>query len=167
MGTLFSILIANNVFYYLLIDNYFIIELSSFWGYMLFISLTAISYLTGLYILSSLDRQINAQAKSNQFIFYSRIYKVIRIIYYANALLLVIIIFQILTVSHYSIILSIVIMACSFTIATIVSGVLSYKFFLWYKSKHNITILIYAEFWAECYWYRNNICYIYRYYING
>ncbi|HKI09657.1 MAG TPA: hypothetical protein VKA09_14780 [Nitrososphaeraceae archaeon] len=144
MAIFISIIVAQNVFYTLLLDDNLSRELSSFWGIMLFASLAAASYGLGWYILSHFVRQTDTEAVDAKSRYFNSMYKAVRIIFYLTAVILAIIVFQMALILQYNIILSLAAMASSTILAATIMAVLSYRFLSWFRSKRDLSILLYG-----------------------
>jgi hypothetical protein len=71
-------------------------------------------------------------------------FQALRIIFFVTAAILSIIIFQILTSSQYYVGLSLTIVFMSYLFAAVNLGLLGYKMLSWYKSRRNLTTLLFA-----------------------
>jgi hypothetical protein len=110
---------------------------------LIFSVLVACIVISGRYLLTYYSRRIRVDlglARRDLTI----VSKVITIIQIILSIALVLLLLQIiLTLQYYTAILTLV-MITSYLLGSLMLGLLSYKFFLWYKSKRNTQILLYA-----------------------
>jgi hypothetical protein len=133
----------SNFLYYFLLDDVFKEQLSSPLGFVLFVMLTILSYVAGHYTLvhthSQTDRDIG-----NKLPLFRLVYNAVRIVFYATAVIITLIIVQIALTSQYYVSMSVAVMAISFLLGSGTYVLLSYKFFMWYRSMHDGTTLLYG-----------------------
>lgn len=134
---------TNNFLYYFLLYDLFKEQLSSQLGFVVFVVLAILSYVAGHYILvhtlSHIDRDIG-----NKLSLFHLVYNAVRIAFYATAVLVTLIIVQIALTSQYYVSMSVARMSISFLLGSGIYVLLSYKFFTWYRSKHDGTTLLYG-----------------------
>ena len=144
MSILIFTLIADNLLYAFLFGGAQAKVLTSSIGISLFILVVAVSYASALYLLSRFVSPVHRQIKTHSSRF-NWIYKTLLISQYASAGIIAFMILQLILTSHYYVGLLIATTAISFTLATIILGLLSHRFLSWYKSSNkNITVLLYG-----------------------
>jgi hypothetical protein len=117
-------------------------ELISMWRNIVFAVMAGI-FIVGQYIILE-------YVKSRESIFVKKtaamniFHSAITIAQYALAVILLITIFQIITVSHYNISLLTLAIAISYILAIVILGLLSQRFFSWYRSNRNLVVFLYG-----------------------
>jgi hypothetical protein len=118
-------------------------ESISLWGLLLFITTVLTIYGAGQYFLLGFLKQLSSAVRSKA-PYFNKLYKLLTISQYVIAGILIVIIFQIVLYSHYYVILTIAATTISYTLACIIMSLVSYRFFSWYKSNKDNTVLLYA-----------------------
>ena len=148
MSILIFALIVDNLLYAFLFGGSLERQLTSYFGILLFLIVAAVSYAAGLYLLSRFISPLHRQIKSHSSRF-NWIYKTLQIAQYTSAGIIAFMILQLILTSHYSVGLLIAAIVISFTLATIIMGLLSYRFLSWYKSStKNVMVLLYGVTFA-------------------
>jgi hypothetical protein len=148
MSVLIFALIVDNLLFALLFGGSPVKQLTSSFGILLFLIVAAVSYAAGLYLLSRFISPLHRQIKSHSSRF-NWIYKTLQIAQYTLAGIIAVMILQLILTSHYSVGLLIAAIVISFTLATVIMGLLSYRFLSWYKSStKNVTVLLYGVTFA-------------------
>ena len=117
-------------------------ELISMWRNIVFAVMAGI-FIVGQYIILE-------YVKSRESIFVKKtaamniFHSAITIAQYALAVILLITIFQIITVSHYNISLLTLAIAITYILAIVNLGLLSQRFFSWYRSNRNLVVFLYG-----------------------
>ena len=110
---------------------------------LIFSVLVASIVISGRYLLIYYSRRIRAELRLVRRDL-AKMSKVITIIQISLSTALVLILLQIiLTLQYYTALLSLV-MITSYLLGSLMLGLLSYKFLLWYKSKRNTVVLLYV-----------------------
>jgi hypothetical protein len=89
-------------------------------------------------------RQVKSQAKASKLFALNLIHKIVFLIQYALTALLIFVILQMVLSSAYNSIIVVVAIAISYTLAIIMTGLLTLRFYLWFKSSRNTVILAYC-----------------------
>ncbi|MBV9667733.1 MAG: hypothetical protein JO327_06340 [Nitrososphaeraceae archaeon] len=118
-------------------------SVSSFWRLVLFITTILTIYGAGQYFLLGFLKQISSGVRSKES-YFNKLYNLLTIAQYIIAGILLLIIFQILLTSHYYIVSTIAATTISYALACIIMSLVSYRFFSWYKSSKDNTVLLYA-----------------------
>lgn len=118
--------------------------LSSTWGILLFAMITAAAFGAGVFVLRRYIKQASSEVRARRRDLDS-IYKVTEVTQYVLIAIIVVMIAQMLTSSKYFTILLIASTTIGYLLGAVVMGILSYRFFLWFKSnKRNILILLFG-----------------------
>lgn len=118
-------------------------SVSSFWRLVLFITTILTIYGAGQYFLLSFLKQMSNGVRSKES-YFNKLYNLLTIAQYIIAGILFLIIFQILLTFHYYIVSTIAATTISYALACIIMSIVSYRFFSWYKSNKDNTVLLYA-----------------------
>jgi hypothetical protein len=89
-------------------------------------------------------RQVKTKAKASKLIALNLMHKIVFLIQYALTALLIFVILQMVLNSAYNSIIVVVAIAISYTLAIIMTGLLTLRFYLWFKSSRNTVILAYS-----------------------
>jgi hypothetical protein len=114
--------------------------LSLEWDIAAFTTITII-YAVFQYLLL---RQVKTQARASKLFALNLIHKIIFLIQYTLTALLIFVILQMVLSSAYNSIIVVVAIAISYTLAIIMTGLLTLRFYFWFKSSRNIVILAYC-----------------------
>jgi hypothetical protein len=117
-------------------------ELMSMWRNVVFVMSVGIFVVGQFFIIEYVKsrERISAKKATSMDIFH----KGITIAQYALAIILLIAIFQIITVSHYNISLLILAIGISYIMAIANLSLLSRRFFSWYRSNRNLVVFLYG-----------------------
>jgi hypothetical protein len=128
-------------------------QLASTLGITLFIGIVIAVYGIGQYFLLRFIKRVSIGIRSKERQF-DIMYKCLVAIQYVLSCIFLLLILQILLTHQYYTSLIISIIAISFVPSIIIAGLLSYRFFLWYKFSEdktkNIVILLYAIAFSLC-----------------
>ena len=137
------VLTFANICYELLLGNLHTKELSSMWGVLLFLAIIICAFVPGNYVISRFvnPTTLSISEKSRA----TRIFRrTINVIFYLTLTILIIISFQIVSNSQYSVNWFISIAAISFGSASIAMARLAIKLFSWYQYNRNSIIILYG-----------------------
>lgn len=115
----------------------------SLWELVIFITIILAIYGPGQYFLLGFLKQLSLGVRSKASSL-NRLYKSLTIAQYIITGILLLIIFQIILTSHYYIVSTIAATTISYTLACTIMSLVSYRFFLWYKSNKHNTVLLYG-----------------------
>jgi hypothetical protein len=118
-------------------------QLVSFWGLVLFTTTILTIYGAGQYFLLGFLKQMSNGVRSKA-PYFDKLYNLLTIAQYIIGGILLLIIFQVFLTSHYYILLTIAATTISYALACIIMTLVSYRFFSWYKSNKDNTVLLYA-----------------------
>lgn len=116
---------------------------TSIWELLLFIGIIVAIYGAGQYFLLRILKYWSRQVRSKESYLY-KLYILLTIAQYVITIILALVIFQIVLASHYYILTTIAATTISYALACIIMSLVSYRFFSWYKSNRNRTVLLYA-----------------------
>src|SRR5262249_29301541 len=111
-------------------------SLTSQWGIVLFIVLLAVIFGTGQYLLLGFVKQVSKDLRKKK-IDIAVTYRIVVVVQYVVSAILILVVLQIILGSYYSARLIIAATLVSYIPATIIMGILSYRFYSWYKSNKN------------------------------
>ena len=117
-------------------------SMASVWGIVAFTIIAAAFGISQYFILEFVKRKSkDIRVKSTLFRILS---STVTIIQYVLTAIFALIVFQILVNSHYYAVILNLGSAITYGLATITMGILTSKFFLWYKSNRNFVVLLYG-----------------------
>lgn len=154
VSALVALLALANIAYAFLFSKVQVHELSSGWGEILFIVNILAAHTAALYLLFRFIKQLSksfttkyvANATSSYTkTYFKKMYLMLVLAEFTIIGIFLAIIFQIAFSSSYHIGLLIPIMAISFTFATVIMSLLSYRLFLWYRITRNLPLLLYSS----------------------
>jgi hypothetical protein len=153
MLVLIASLMVSNALYHILRADILVWQLSSSAeGIALFVALIVIPYGAAMYLFRKLIYPANKDltAAGSQSALYFRLsYKILTFALVSNAVFLAIISIQIVTVSEFYVGLTVLSMQANAVLATVMFTYLSYKFFSWYRSNHDLTVLFFGLAFAS------------------
>jgi MFS family permease len=117
-------------------------QLATVLGILLFI-IIIVAIFVGQYSLYGFVNRVTREVRP-KILYFSKITSHLVIVQYVITSILLFMILQIVITSSYHVGLIIAATSISYTLATIIMTLLSYKFFSWYKSDKNITVLLYG-----------------------
>lgn len=153
VAVLATLLAVANIAYAFLFSKAQLHELSSAWGEILFIVTMLAAHTTALYLLFRLIKQLSRTLTSRYIgdvtssyarTYFKTMYFVLVIAELTITGIILARVLQILFLSSYHIGLLIPIMAISFTLATILMSLLTYRLLLWYKITRSLPLLLYS-----------------------
>jgi hypothetical protein len=131
-------------FYAALSNGRFVDELSSsVFGITVFSILALSAYVSGLYLLSYFGEHVRKSTRIHDSMPWV-LFQAVRTSFYVTGAIVAVIIFQLLFTSKYYQGLMIGGMVISYALTTVILTVLSYKFFIWYRSTHDIAVLLHC-----------------------
>ena len=143
MLVLISSLMVSSFIFHFLRDGYFVEQLSSDWGIILFIGLTVIPYTVTYYLfrkfISPINRSLSAASSTSSY--FRLAYSLLKIALLSNAVIQVIIIFQVATISAFSLGLTILSLQPNAVLVSILFSYLGYKFVSWFRSSRDLTMI--------------------------
>jgi hypothetical protein len=121
-------------------------QLSSEFGEILFMVIASTSFVLGQYITLRLVNQVvkDIVKASPLSRFFKLMYGAIRVIQYTTAAILTVMILEMILSSHYNVVLLVAALSINFALLAVISGVMSFKFFSWFKINKSITVLLYG-----------------------
>ena len=147
MYVLIATLIAGNILHQFGFFGGIDIEntLSSPFGAYIFTSMVFVSLLIGQFLFMRFAKKF-AEYK---FVFrlppyFDLLFKTVRIVQFASAVIFTVMLFQMLFTSQYSIVLLVAAISINFAFMSLISGMVSYRFFLWLKLNRSITVAIFG-----------------------
>jgi len=117
-------------------------SLTSQWGVVLFTVLLAVIFGTGQYLLLGFVKQVSKDLRKKK-IDIAVTYRIVVVVQYIVSAILILVVLQIIFGSYYSARLIIAATLVSYIPATIIMGILSYRFYSWYKSNKNTISLLF------------------------
>jgi hypothetical protein len=108
-------------------------QLVSIWGITLFVAIILSVYIPAQYLLSGFVNKVSKEIRLKNS-YFRIMYNAVLLSQYVIGVIMLITIFQIVVVGKYSIDLLIAATAISYTLATIIMIMFSYRFFAWYRS---------------------------------
>jgi hypothetical protein len=118
-------------------------RLISIWGLILFVAIVVIIYGPGQYFVLGFLKYLSKGVRSKA-PYLGGLYNMFRIAQYVIAGILFLIIFQIVLTSHYYIVSTIAATTIGYALACIFMSLVSYRFFSWFKSNKDYTVLLYG-----------------------
>ena len=119
-------------------------ELASSWGLVFFISNSAIILGTGLLLLLGFIKQKSENLRTTNSAF-NKLYKLVKVAQFLIIIVFLIMVIQIITTSQYSVTWLIIIVVVSSIPFYTTMSLLTYRFFLWYRSNiRNVIVLLYG-----------------------
>jgi hypothetical protein len=140
MMTVISILIVDVII--TKISVFMSQELISMWRNVIFAMMVGIFIVGQYFIIEYVRSRETIFAKKTASI--DMFHRAITIAQYALVIILLITIFQIVTASHYNISLLTLAIAISYILALVNLGLLSQRFFSWYRSNRNLVVFLYG-----------------------
>ena len=104
----------------------------------------AIAYVAGQYLLLEFVKKKSMEIRTKEQLHLKIIHKVLTIVQYVLTALIVLIISEMIVTSAYSILLVTAVVGISYTLAIAMLGLLSQRFFSWFKSNRNSVVLLYG-----------------------
>jgi hypothetical protein len=117
-------------------------SLVSQWGITLFTVLLAVIFGTGQYLLLGFVKQVSKDLRKKK-VDIAVTYRIVIVVQYVVSAILILVVLQIILGSYYSAKLIIAATLVSYIPATIIMGILSYRFYSWYKSNRNTISLLF------------------------
>jgi nitrogen-specific signal transduction histidine kinase len=114
----------------------------SVWGISLFIAISAIYTIGQYYILETVKAKTRISKIRTPF--FSTLEMMVTIVQYALTAIMVIVVLQIVVISHYHTNLLTLATSASYGLAVFLMALLSYQLFSWFKLNPNFAVLIYA-----------------------
>jgi hypothetical protein len=140
MLTVISILIVDEII--TKISVFMSQELMSMWRNVVFAMTVGIFIVGQYFVIKYVKSRESIFAKKGASI--DLFHKAITIAQYSLAIILLIAIFQIITASHYNISLLTLAIGISYILAIVNLGLLSQRFFSWYRSNRNLVVFLYG-----------------------
>lgn len=112
------------------------------WIMAVFIAISVI-FLASLYVMSNFVRKRSAEIRTRQVVI-NRLYKMVIISQILLAAILVLVVFQISTISRYSVQLLIISTIISYFTSISLMGFLGYRFIMWFKSNRSPVLFFYG-----------------------
>jgi hypothetical protein len=107
-----------------------------------FIIMTVLYVVGQYYILEFVGRKLEEMGVKR--VFQPTIHKVVKLLQYMLAIILVVLFLQMLITSHYSSVLLILVTTTSYVLAIFMLGLLSRRFMSWFRLNRNIVVLFYG-----------------------
>jgi hypothetical protein len=117
-------------------------ELMSIWRNVVFATMAGIFIVGQHFIIEYVKSRGRIFAKKAAPL--DMFHRIITVAQYGLVVILLIAIFQIITASHYNILLLTLAIGITYTLAIVNLGLLSQRFFSWYRSNHNLVVLLYG-----------------------
>jgi MFS family permease len=147
MFVLIATLIAGNILHQFGFFGGIDIEniLSSPFGAYIFTSMVFVSFLIGQFLFMRFAKKF-AEDKivSSLPHYFDFVFKAVRIVQCVSAVIFTVMLFQMLIASQYSIVLLVVAISINFAFMSLISGMVSYRFFSWLKLNRSITVSIFG-----------------------
>ena len=124
-------------------------QATSVWGISLFIAISAIYAIGQYYILETVKAK--TRISKIRAPFFSTLEMMVTIVQYTLTAIMVIVVLQIVVISHYHTNLLTLATSASYGLAVFLMALLSYQLFSWFKLNHNFAVLIYALAAADDY----------------
>ena len=103
-----------------------------------------IAYITGQYLLLELVKKKSTEIRTKEQLHLKIIHRIVTIVQYVLTAIMVLIISEMIVTSAYSIFLVTVVVGISYTLAISMLGLLSQRFFSWFKTSKNSIVLLYG-----------------------
>jgi hypothetical protein len=154
VSALVALLALANIAYTFLVSRVMMHELSSLWGEILFIVNLVAAHTAALCLLFRFIKQLSKSftakyvanvTSSYTQAYFKKMYLALILAEFTITGIFLAIIFQIAFSSSYHIGFLIPIMAISFTLATVIMSLLSYRLFQWYRITRNLALLLYSS----------------------
>ena len=143
IAVLISTLTIANIGYSISLGGQYAAQLSSIWGVLFFVGILTASFTAWHYIFSAFVKPMISHVRRKSR--YSDIMnKAIVVTHYTIMSILLIITLQMFLNFNYDVGLFMAVVAISYSSAAIIMFLLSIKFFSWYRSHHNLIVVLFA-----------------------
>lgn len=147
-AALIAILVACGFLYYLVLLGNFLPQLSSPSGVAVFAVLAALAFGTGQYILARFVAKKRLDPGFAGPASFGMMYRAVKMLFYATAAVVLAITIEAMTTSRYHVGLYVAATAASYMLGAVITGLLSYRFFSWYRSRRDATTLVFGASFA-------------------
>jgi hypothetical protein len=113
------------------------------WRVILFVVISSV-YFASLYLMAQFVKQRSEHIRNRKMLHINILHKIVVVSQYLLTAAIGFVIFQIVVTSGYNTVLLTIATWISYTVAIVMIGVLAKKFFSWFKSDRNSTVLLYG-----------------------
>jgi len=113
------------------------------WRIVIFFIISCICFV-GLYLVSKFAMYQSNELRSRKVLHMNALHKIVIVSQYTLMALIVFLVFQVLIMSEYNVILLSTVTWISYSTAFIMMAILAFRFFSWFRSNRNQSVLLYG-----------------------